>query len=402
MGKKKESNEQSNGFDDVFSTLSARNVGSSVADLSGSNFNDDDNGVIDLSKSKQADDEEDTTLSPIAHLKADEEDIEETDDTEEDDSDDNDDDSNDDSDEDTEEEDDDEEDSKKTIKNSKSEDVDDAESEQIGMFFDMFAEKLGWEVSDEDKPKSVDDLIGYMDDIIKENSTPQYANEVTQQIDEYVKNGGSLEDLLSLSAQQQSVSNLDISTEENQKLVLSEYLKRSGLSDTQIKKKIEKYEYAGILEDEAEEARDLLKDVEEKEKKEMIKNQEKQMSEYKKSQEEFFTTVTTEIKNMDSILGISIPAKDKALLRDFIFKADADGKTPYMKKYLSSPKNLIESAYMTMKGDEIIKSAKRSGETSAVQKFRESLKSGKKNSSKQQIENETPPPVWSVGSFLRK
>jgi hypothetical protein len=383
---------QSSGFDEVFSTLSTTKIGNPVADLSGSNFSDDDNGVIDLSKSPEK--EDDDKLDTVMHL-TDQEDDENTSDTEENEND------NDDATDDDQNEDESASDNDDSKEDESNKDLSNAEVEQVGAFFDVFAEKLGWEIDDKDKPKSIDDLIDYMDSIIKENSEPQYANDTIKQIDEYVKNGGSLEELMSINAQQKAYSDIDISTEDNQKLVLSEYLKRSGLSDTQIKKKIEKYEYAGILEDEAEEAKELLKDVETKEKEQLLKEQENQMKEYKKSQEEFFTTVTSEIDKLDSILGVNIPTKDKNLLRDFIFKVDPDGKTPYMKKYLSSPKNLIESAYMTMKGNELIKTAKRSGETSAVQKFRETLKTGKKNSSKQAIENETPPPVWSIGSFLR-
>ena len=391
MGKQKEVN-TSEGFDTVFDTLGKSNIKRSVADLSNS-YADDDSGVIDLSKNPTNDTDDDVDLSPVAHVTDTDiddevdtiEDNDDQDDSEENDIDDNEEDQN------TEPE-----------EGDTETETDDDELKYVSDFFDVFSEKLGWNVENDDKPKSIEDLIDYMGSVIEENSKPQYANEVTQQIDEFVKNGGNLEDLLKVNTTQQSVSELDITDENNQKQVLTEYLKKSGLTQEQINKKLEKYEYAGILEDEATEAKELLKNIEDKEKANLIEEQKKQMQEYKKSQEEFFTNVTTSIKKMDSILGFNVPAKDKSALIDFLFKTDSTGQTEYVKKYLSDPKNLVESAYLVMKGEDLIKSAKRAGETSAVQKFRETLKTNKKNTSKQGNDNDAPTPVWAIGSYLKQ
>lgn len=64
---------------------------------------------------------------------------------------------------------------------------------------------------------------------------------------------------------------------------------------------------------------------------------------------------------MDSIYGIDIPEKDKKALLEYIFKPDADGITRYQKDYAKSLKNLITSAYFTMKGDTLIDIAKKKG-----------------------------------------
>ena len=57
---------------------------------------------------------------------------------------------------------------------------------------------------------------------------------------------------------------------------------------------------------------------------------------------------------MDSIYGIEIPEKDKRALLEYIFKPDAEGVTKYQKDYAKSLKNLITSAYFTMKGDSFV------------------------------------------------
>jgi len=47
------------------------------------------------------------------------------------------------------------------------------ETTMVTGFFDSLSEKLGWEdVSEEEKPKTVEDLIDYFNDVIEENSTP--------------------------------------------------------------------------------------------------------------------------------------------------------------------------------------------------------------------------------------
>ena len=76
----------------------------------------------------------------------------------------------------------------------------------------------------------------------------------------------------------------------------------------------------------------------------------------------------------------------------------------YQKEYAKSTKNLIESAYFTMKGDALISQAKRSGETSAVSRLKQTLSSNKISGSKQTINNGSAVPLWSLASqqLLRK
>ena len=60
---------------------------------------------------------------------------------------------------------------------------------------------------------------------------------------------------------------------------------------------------------------------------------------------------------------------------NYIFKADANGRTQYQKDYSKSVKNLIESAYFTMKGDLLIDTAKKLGTSSAIKNLKNSLRS---------------------------
>jgi len=81
--------------------------------------------------------------------------------------------------------------------------------------------------------------------------------------------------------------------------------------------------------------------------------------------------VSEGIKNLNNIRGIAIPKEDRQALFDYIFKVDQTGQSQYTKDFNKNlSKNLIESAYFTMKADKLISTAKRDGESSAADKLR--------------------------------
>lgn len=301
--------------------------------------------------------------------------------------------------------------SKKTTKTDKDNDTVDEKGEEddidsddgttseelIVNFFDSLSEQLGWsDVEDEDKPKTAEDLIEYFKDVIEENSVPQYASEEVEKLDEFVRNGGNLKDYFSIDADI-DLDNIEVEDNEiNQKLVVKEFLKEKGFSAKQIDKKITKYEDAGILEDEAVDALEALKDIKAERKEKLLEEQQKSARDAQKQQQTFFNNVVSEIKGMDSIYGIEIPEKDKRALLEYIFKPDAEGVTKYQKDYAKSLKNLITSAYFTMKGDSLITIAKQKGKKDALDNFKNSLRGSgvTKKSRKQVINNDSTSTIW--------
>ena len=251
------------------------------------------------------------------------------------------------------------------------------ESSQVTALFDAIAEELSWEFTEEeeeDKPKTVEELVNYFKDVINEQSKPEYASEEVAKLDEFVRNGGRLEDYFTVSTDI-DFENIDMDDENNQKLVLKELLAKKGYSDKQITKKIERFEDAGVLEDESKDAIEELQEIAEKEKEKLLEDQKKQKEEIMQRQQKFFDDVVGEIKSLDNIRGIKIPPKDKKELLAYIFKADANGKTQYQKDYSKSVRNLIESAYFTMRGDTLLDAAKKQGTSSAIKNLKNSLRS---------------------------
>lgn len=273
---------------------------------------------------------------------------------------------------------------------------DNNEENVVTNFFDAIAEKLNWEFEeDEDKPKSVDELINYFQNVIEENSKPEYSSEEVEALDNFVKQGGDLKKYLTIDAEL-DLDDIDIEDEANQKLVVKQLLKEKGFSTKKIDKLVSRYEEAGLLEDEAQDALEDLKEIKEERKKQLLEDQKKAYREQLQRQQQFYDNVVSEIKGLKNIRGITVPEKDKKVLMDYILKPDTDGKTKYQKDYAKGGvKNLIESAYFTMNADKLIEAAKREGNNSAIDKFRRSLKSSSiTTKSRKQATGSDDDPIW--------
>lgn len=273
------------------------------------------------------------------------------------------------------------------------------EAQQIGAFFDAFAEALDWDVKDEDRPDSIESLIDYIGDVVEQNSTPQYADQRIAELDQYVKNGGKFEDFYNNRSQVESYKNLDMEDEANQKAVVRDYMKMQGYTDEQISRKIERYEDADMLEDEATDAVVYLERVREQQLQQALAEQEQVRMAQEQQAMEFMNSLNTSIASLDNIRGISVPKEDRKALLDYITKTDANGLTQYQKDFNQNMvSNLIESAYFTMKGDALLGSATRNGQTSAASKLRTMLRHQMKNHSSFDVQEEKAPQAWEMAS----
>jgi hypothetical protein len=257
------------------------------------------------------------------------------------------------------------------------------EAQQVGLLFDAVGQQLGWNMDDideKDRPLTVEALTEYWAETIKENSVPQYADDRIQKLDEYVRNGGKFEDFYQKQQESLTLDNIDMEDETNQKAVIRELLKHSNYTDEQINKKISRYEDADMLYEESEDALDRLKQIRTQE----VEYARQQQEEYARQQAEqskaFYDSVTKDINSLTNIRGIAIPREDRKALFDYIFKVDQNGLSQYQKDFNENlSKNLIESAYFTMKADALISSAEKKGESSAADKLRNILRHTSKN-----------------------
>ena len=259
------------------------------------------------------------------------------------------------------------------------------EAQQVSLLFEAVGNSLGWnmdEIDDKDKPVTVDELTKYFSDVVEQNSKPEYADDRIQALDEYVRNGGKFEDYYRKQQEALTLDNIDLEDETNQKAVVREFMQRAGYSDEQINKKITRYEDSDVLYDEAEDALDRLKQIRQQEVEEAARQQEEAARQQEEQSKAFFDTVTKDINSLTNIRGIAVPKEDRKALFDYIFKVDQNGQSQYTKDFNKNlSKNLIESAYFTMKADSLISTAKKTGESSAADKLRNMLRHSAKNHS---------------------
>ena len=272
-------------------------------------------------------------------------------------------------------------------------DADVVEAQQVGLLFDAIGQSLGWNMADideKDRPLTVDALTNYMAEAVRQNSVPEYADDRIQALDEYVKNGGKFEDFYRIQQEGINLDAMDLEDENNQKQIIRELLRHDGYTDDQINKRISRYEDADMLYDESEDALDRLKNIRKAEAEAAAKQQEELARQQQEQSKAFFDAVTKDINNLNNIRGISIPKEDRKALFDYIFKVDQNGVSQYQKDFNENlSKNLIESAYFTMKGDALITGAAKSGESSATEKLRNLLRHSSKNHTSFSAEDKT-------------
>jgi hypothetical protein len=252
---------------------------------------------------------------------------------------------------------------------------DEDESELIAPFVDAFAEELGWDLGEDEKPRSISELVDYMQAVIEENSVPEFASEEMARLNEYVAAGGDPADYYSIT-NEIDYDNIDLDSVSNQRRVVERNLANLGYSDDRIRRTIARYEDAEVLRDEAEDALESLKEIEEYERQQLVYEKQQERAEVEAYQREFFNEVSDTIKDIEDVRGIPVNKADRAKLLDYIFAVGPDGQTQYQRDYNGDMvKNLVESAYFTMKGDGVVKSVKNKTQSEAVRALRDKLRS---------------------------
>lgn len=261
----------------------------------------------------------------------------------------------------------------------------DLETEVTTFLKSRLTEELGWEIDEEEKLESMKDVVDYMKVLVEENSKPRYHSEDIKKLDEFVKNGGSIDQYFKEvygGVSGVDLDKIDLDRESNQRMVIKELLKTKGYTDSKIEKAIDRYEKSDTLKEESEDAVELLKEYKQDIQKRLLADQEKAHADSIKKQQMFYDNVQKSVKSLDNVRGVKISSKEKEDLLDYIFKPDSDGLTKYQKDYMSDIKNLIESAYFTKKGDSLIDEAKKKGSSDAYKEFHQKIKANKGKRSK--------------------
>lgn len=245
--------------------------------------------------------------------------------------------------------------------------------------------ELGWEFSDDDKIESVKDLVEYMQELVEESAKPVYASPEIEKLNEYVLQGGKLEDYFKATASDVDISKLNINKKSDQITILRTLYKEQGMSEDKISRRIDRYDETGVLEEEAEDGLEALEKLQAKKAEKLLQEQQKISEQRQEQQQKFYTNVTNTIQSIKSkdLYGVE-PSKveREALIKD-IFQTDNEGLTRYQREYAKNPElNLIRSAYAVLYGDKIPNKLDKKATTKAVRNLKDSLKTVKTKKTK--------------------
>jgi hypothetical protein len=266
----------------------------------------------------------------------------------------------------------------------KSSELGEYESDIAEFFVSKLAEELGWEIDEDLKVEGVSDVVELIKKTVEENSRPEYPSEEVEEVARFVENGGSLKDFVeTVYGGEVDFKNIDLDDEENQKKVIRENLKDLGYSAEKINKVVDRYETAGVLEDEARDALETLVQRREETKKKLLEEQENYNKTIKKQQLEFINNVNKELKNTTDFYGYQLTDKEKKELYDDLFKPLADGQTKFQKEYnKNGVRNLIETAMFLKYKDKLFKDVSKKAESNATKKLLQKIKETKGTSNK--------------------
>jgi len=284
------------------------------------------------------------------------------------------------------------------------------ESPLTKLFQKELYDELGWEVDEDEEVATAKELVEKLNTAVSESSKPQYASEELQSLDDFVKQGGKLQDYFNKTpGGTMDLTDPDLTSEVVQKDIVREYLSAvRGYKEERIKRTLSRHEEGGILEEEAEDALELLKEYKSDSQKRLLDAQEKYADNVEKQQQNFYFDVQDNIKNLKDIRGIKISGKDKQELLDYIFKPESDGRTKYQKEYASNVNHLIESAFFTKDKDKntLVTKAKQSAKSDAYKEIHQKIKASKgkrQKSSGGQDESEGSGTLGMLGhSLIRK
>lgn len=161
----------------------------------------------------------------------------------------------------------------------------------------------------------------------------QYPKEALEVL-EHIKNGGTLNELIQIEQDGPDYErDVDMTDENHQKFVIEDWLTEQGFSAEKIKSRLEKYEEAGLIEDEAKAAHEKLVELQKKKRETLLKEQKAENDRRQtemKSRTEGFKKRVLETKE---VAGIELKKGEQEKLLEYMTKPVKEGKTQLQLDY---------------------------------------------------------------------
>jgi hypothetical protein len=243
--------------------------------------------------------------------------------------------------------------------------------------------------NDDEFEDSEEWLLSRVQDTIN-SKVEEYKESMPEEIKYLLENheaGVNMYDLLKSESQQQTYDSIDKeklgNSESTQKKLVKDLLALNGFSQAQIEKKVARYEDAGVLLEEAEEALATLQEVQKQHKQQLIEQQKQEKQQKVEAHKTWLSDLKGHIGKKEEILpGFKLNPKDKDLLYSGITKLDRQGKNEIMRIREKDPEFDLKIAYLAtvLKWD--FSAFERQSTTKSTRKLADAIKSTKKTGSR--------------------
>lgn len=197
------------------------------------------------------------------------------------------------------------------------------------------------------------------------------SNEEIKKFTDYVISGGDPTKYIKTISPEVDYSEIDLTSESNQKMIVTAHLKEQGFTKEEIEDHIKTCEDSNTLEKQAKLGQKYLANQQNKAKETLLAEQKRIEAENKTRAEQAWKEIETTL-DKDTIAGLPIPKKEKDKFKEFLSAQDKDGKASRIAKY--NAMSLEEKLFLDFIVYKGVGSIKQLVETMATTKHTNSLK----------------------------
>lgn len=274
-------------------------------------------------------------------------------------------------------------------KEEESSDEEEDEGDALRVFAELQREKGLIDYNDDEFEGNEEWLLAKVEDTVNskvQDYKDSMPSEIRYLLDNY-EDGVPLTNLLNMQSQEQVYESITLESVEKsealQKNLVKDLLIKSGWSEERANKKIQRYEDAGVLYEEAEEALSSLVDVQKQQKEQYVVQQKEQQKQRIQAHEQWLGDLKDHITKKEEILpGFTLSVKDKDNLYKGITKLDKNGENEIMRLRKKDPEFDLKIAYLAtvLKWD--FSAFERQSTTKSTRKLAAAIKSTKKTGSR--------------------
>jgi hypothetical protein len=212
--------------------------------------------------------------------------------------------------------------------------------------------------------------------------------------------GDIIEEFFKGKSPELDYSSINLEDENTQKSVLKTFYRASGFSDEQINKKLDKFEIAGMLQEEAEEASELLAKMQKEESKKVIEREKQEQVQRRQQNDRYYSALRQTIES-GKVNNFTIPVNERKATFEYIAKGDALNKLNEMWSTIEGRTQLALLLKNDFKLDKYINQA---AKTQVVTGLRDKLKAGASKLKSSDPRSNTYDNDWDDGevSYARK